>query len=79
MAHLHLIIKGVRREALAAAKQHGITLFHTRLGRHGEPVEIHAMCGDEYLPQVMQWFNEPPHDAPFPVGTLLHWSEQSRV
>jgi hypothetical protein len=78
MGHLHLIIKGDRKAALAAAKQHDVVLFSTHPARRSYPETI-AMCGDEYQPQVMQWFSEPPHDAPFPVGTLLHWSEQTRV
>jgi hypothetical protein len=76
--HLHLIIKGNRVEALAAAKAHGVVLFSTIPNRR-DPGETNAMCGDEYREAVQAWFNEPPAQAPFPLGALLHWSEQTRV
>jgi hypothetical protein len=77
--HLNLIIKGNRVEALAAAKANGVTLFHTRPGKGRAEGETYAMCGDEYQEAVVSWFSKPPAQAPFPVGALLHWSEQSRV
>ena len=78
MGRLHLIIKGNRVTALAEAKKRGITLFNA-IPNRVHAAETNALCGDEYQEQVMSWFNEPPREAPFPFGALLHWSEQTRV
>jgi hypothetical protein len=77
MTQLHLIIKGNRRDALAAAKQYGITLWYPQTNRRTKS-ETNATCGDEYRDQVMRWFNEEPREAPYPVGALLHWSEGNK-
>jgi hypothetical protein len=79
MGILHLIIKGNRKQALAAAKDHGITLFSAIPNRRNKD-ETNAMCGDEYKDAVVSWYaSETRLVAPFPVGTLLLWSEQQSV
>lgn len=74
---LHLIVKGSIAEAKRAADARSIAAEFTHTAWDGK--EAIGTCSDKLQFAVMAWFNEPPQQAPFPIGALLHWSEQTRV
>lgn len=69
---IHLVIKGTVGQAYRAASDHRISL--NRVEAHN-PNEVLARCASDYRQLVTQWFIAAPVQAPFPVGTLLLFSE----
>jgi hypothetical protein len=67
---LRLIIKGDVGTARAAAAVRDIPLADLHV-INGETV---GRADDGDLNAVESWFNEPPQVAPYPAGTLLHYS-----
>lgn len=72
---IRLLIKGTREDALREILARGIT------GHAREPVtesarEVQIRVADRHYGAVAAWFCEAPHVAPYPVGTLLHYSAE---
>lgn len=67
---INLIIKGAASEAEQAAAQHGIFVKVSTVDAWGHS---RAVCADQDLPEVVEWFCEHPHTAPYPPGTLLFY------
>jgi hypothetical protein len=78
---IQLVIKGTMDEVCAALRAHGISpadclMVKERESRFCEirkQEECLATVRQECEPGVLRWFQEPPFDPPFPVGTLLHY------
>jgi hypothetical protein len=68
---ISLIVKGNRFEAMVAATQRGIPFVFCEQHRD----EVVAWTGEQHRDKVVAWFAEAPHAAPFPVGTLLLFTE----
>lgn len=69
---ISLYVKGLQEEAVNAAKKRGITEFSmipTVLSR-----ETVLYVSNVDIEVVAKWFGEPPHTAPYPVGTLLFFT-----
>lgn len=80
MGTISLIIKGDRRQATKAAADRGVPFdFRNEIGRAGCNPETVGLTSDDYSEEVLAWYQEPPAQAPYPVGTLLVWSEETRV
>ena len=73
---IYLIIKGNAREAIAGAHRHNIQISIIRVTQRGR--ETTATAHDLDREKIIAWFNVDER-APFPVGTLLHWSEPDRT
>lgn len=71
---LRLIIKGDKFQAARAAAHRGIPLAFVREIREATWCETIGTTKLEAESQVRDWFNEPPYNAPFPIGALLHFS-----
>lgn len=65
-----LIIKGSLHDALTAARAHGVML-RTMMWQANE-VHAYADCDAGLL---TRWLCEDPSFAPFPVGSLLHYTD----
>jgi len=71
---IYLVIKGNTAQAIKAAHDRGISLNQTRANvRHAD--ETNARCASDFRAAVVAWFQEEPQQAPFPVGTLLLFTE----
>jgi len=66
-----LLVKGSTGDAAAAAAEHSITMAYIGLSADAECTLWETNAPYE---KVAGWFNAPPRSAPFPVGTLLHFS-----
>lgn len=73
-----LIIKGDKFKAAQAAAARGIPLAFVR--ETSAPEWMPDTIGDTAASYetVAAWFGEPPHAAPFPVGSLLSFCEIKR-
>ncbi len=71
---LSLLVKGTMAEATNSATKHNIP-WSVMVGRTHASVESVIHVSDQFRDNVVAWFNEPPGKAPYPVGTLLHYSE----
>jgi hypothetical protein len=74
MSTINLIIKAATTaEAMEAARKRQIAFTPIReLPKYSEVV---GTCPDVQETKVRSWFVEPDgRSAPYPVGTLLHWS-----
>jgi hypothetical protein len=69
---IRLVIKGNVGQAYRAASDHRISLNRVEVNN---PNEVLARCASDYRSLVVQWFTEGPAQAPFPVGTLLLFTE----
>jgi len=71
---IHLLIKGNVAQAHRAAADHGISLnqIHTGANHFNES---HARCASDYRARVVEWFCKGSQQAPFPIGTLLLFTE----
>jgi hypothetical protein len=64
-----LIIKRGMTQAVDAATQRGVPIQQST--QNPEFNEVICKTRREYLPVVMDWFNEGPFEVPFPAGSLL--------
>jgi len=64
-----LIIKGGMTQAVDAATQRGVPIQQS--AKNPEFNEVICKTYREYLPVVMDWFNEGTFEVPFPAGSLL--------
>jgi hypothetical protein len=71
-ATMTIIVKGDKFAAAQAAAARGIPFAFICETQHGETIGRVSL---DYRADVLKWFLEPPGNAPFPVGTLLHCSE----
>jgi hypothetical protein len=71
---LNLIVKGTAKEARKAAHDRAIPFSLVRELEH----ETIGRTRSRYRANVDQWFGQQTK-APFPVGTLLHFSEAAGV
>ncbi len=72
---LSLVVKGDRFQAAQSAAERGIPFAFVReLSRWNETV---GRVPVSFRLGVMRWFGESNGAAPFPAGTLLHFSEIS--
>lgn len=71
---IHLLIKGNVAQATQAAHDRGISLNQIHAGAN-QFNESHARCASDYRMRVVEWFTEEPRNAPYPVGTLLLFTE----
>lgn len=69
-----LIVKGDRFQAARAAADRGIPLSYVREIRDSGPT-LTVGRSSASVDALNQWVCEAPHAAPFPVGSLLYWSE----
>ena len=69
---INLLIKGPLSAALAAAEQRKIN-FHSLQWRSGTN-DVQAVADDGHLRAAADWYCEELGRAPFPAGTLLHYS-----
>jgi hypothetical protein len=76
------LIKGLmsKREILAKLESIDsdldLTIRERSVTTHGETIfRIESPSYDRLYSAVAQWFGEAPHRAPFPKGTLLHFSD----
>ena len=72
---IHLIIKGNVAQATEAARDRGISLNQARRSPRYES-ETNARCTSAYREAIVGWYNEPPRIGPYPIGTLLWYSEK---
>ncbi len=75
---IQLLIKGNVAQAIKAAHDRGISLnqTHLRAPSYGHFVnETHARCASDYRANVVAWFAEDPRHSPYPIGTLLLFSD----
>jgi hypothetical protein len=73
---LNLLIKGDLHAAAKAADAHGVKIIAMQcLYGPGKPLEVHASVDDSALAKVLPWFLEDSGAAPFPAGSLLHYSK----
>ena len=79
--HARVIVKGTAADAAAAAAFHGIRLTRAFLAHTDPAPETHAEArqrknvrADMLHARLAEWFTAPPAHAPFPPGTLLHFS-----
>ena len=80
MSTLSLIVKGDKFQAAKAASARGIPFVFShevRTKLHGR-TETVGKVGDQFKDVVRAWYHEE-NSAPFPIGTLLAWSELTRV
>lgn len=70
---IHLVIKGNVGQAIQAAHDRGISLNITNPSRDYD--ETLARCASDYRLRVTQWFCEGSQQAPFPIGTLLLFTD----
>jgi hypothetical protein len=71
---ISFIVKGSIEDARKSASERCIAVHSLTYHRVGGIVgECHGKVTDEYTGQMIRWFCEP-GDAPFPLGTLLHYS-----
>jgi hypothetical protein len=73
---IHLVIKGNLGQATQAAHDHGVSLNQIRAGAN-QFNESHARCAGDYRARVVAWFCEGSLQAPFPIGTLLLFTEET--
>jgi hypothetical protein len=66
---LRLVVKGDMFTAARAAAARGVPFTFIR-ENNGETI---GRTGDQHRKAVEAWFAEPPRDAPFPAGALLHF------
>lgn len=66
-----ILVKGCYHDAEAAAIERGIRVHWTHDRETGS--EMYGQVADSLHDQIAAWFQEP-GQAPFPVGTLLHYS-----
>jgi len=71
---ISLLVKGNREQALSAARSRKIQV-RTVLERTSARTETILHCSSLDSPSVIRWYCEDPGDAPFPPGTLMHYSE----
>lgn len=71
---VHFIVKGGRRLAEQMSASRLIPTEFVRENRGGEETTLET--DDGHWVDVASWFGEPPFDAPFPQGTLLHFSSR---
>ena len=71
-----LIIKGDMPAAInaACARKIALTSFATRIPPLCKEWETIASANIDQLDAVRQWYASGAQDAPFPAGTLLHYS-----
>jgi hypothetical protein len=74
---ISLIVKGNRYEAGYAAAQHGVPFaFRREVVRAGSKTgETVGLTASENRDNVVKWFGDGSRIAPFPVGTLLLFTE----
>jgi hypothetical protein len=72
---LSLIVKGDKFQAARAAADRGIYFCFVREVRHEGTVETVGLSGSEQRDKIVRWFGEGTMQAPFPVGTLLLFTE----
>lgn len=72
MTNLMCIVKGLPLVALTAARDRGLPAEILR--EHPRFAETQLLVPDEYRAEVVRWFCETA-EAPFPVGTLLFYTE----
>ena len=70
---LCLIVKGNRYQAARAAADRGIPFAFVRETNN----ETVGLTAEIKFTEVSQWFGEAPSHAPFPIGTLLLYTEQN--
>lgn len=63
-------------QAVAEAQRRHIALTNAR---EAHANWIVADAPDDVRERVVKWFVEDPHSAPYPFGTLLHYSEAWRA
>ena len=72
---MRVLVKGDKHQAALAAAERGIPFAFVDEWHHAEGAQqTYGNVPDSYWDQVTKWFCEPPRDAPFPVGTCLHYS-----
>lgn len=69
-----LIVKGDRFQAARAAADRGIPLAFSHEVRDSGPC-LTVGRSSASVDALNRWVCEAPHSAPFPVGSLLYWSE----
>jgi hypothetical protein len=74
---LSLIVKGNKFQAARAAADRGIGFAFVREVKHGDSVETVGRCGSDQRDKVVRWFAEGSMQAPFPVGTLLLFTDET--
>jgi hypothetical protein len=72
---LSLIVKGDKFQAARAAADRGIGFAFVREVRHEGTVETVGLSGSEQRDKIVRWFGEGTMQAPFPIGTLLLYTE----
>jgi len=76
---LRLIIKGDTVSAKVHALSHGVAIAEQHENHWNQTnyalVETIALADDAFTDRVVKWFLEPNDGAPYPVGTLLWYSD----
>ena len=75
MPAFSLIIKGSAKEAIVAAERRRITVLRIHHEFPDKTVLIAEASGNKKIDDIYRWFNDGPVDAPYPVETLLSFSE----
>lgn len=75
MRWLRLYVKGTVAEMHEAAAKHGVSVSVIERTGATPQAMVTLLVETTYLAKVSAWFAAPPLTAPYPVGTLLHWSE----
>lgn len=70
-----LIVKGDRAAAINAARDRGFNVCGAIDLSHGQAAVDIRDQGEGALDRIMSWFCDAPQHTPFPVGTLLFYSE----
>lgn len=72
------LIKGDKFQAAKACSDRGIPFAFKFEHRpfDGDLVETSGLVPDAYHDAIAQWFISAPHEAPFPIGTVLHYNWQ---
>ena len=70
---LSLIVKGNKFEAARAAAARGIAFAFVREVKGFQTV---GLSSEAQRDKIASWFGEAPLEAPFPIGTLLHYHER---
>jgi hypothetical protein len=71
---ISMVIKGDLVAATLAASANGVRLFS--LAQVCAGVEVMASATDDQWEATARWFNKDCGAAPYPAGTLLHFSQQ---
>jgi hypothetical protein len=74
---LFVLIKGNKFEVAKACADRGIPFafkFEHYPWKAGKFVETSGLVPSDYHAEIASWFISAPHEAPFPVGTVLHYS-----